>query len=54
MTPQKIAAKIMEFLDEEVKDISKEDYLEVLEIIDSDIYGRIDCVKEEIGDNEVD
>lgn len=46
-TPQEIFYKIQSILDEEVRDLGTEDYREVLEQIESDIRGRLDCLDEE-------
>jgi hypothetical protein len=51
---EQIARRIINVLDEECEDLSKEDYLEVLEELHSEIGGRIDATEEEISDRHDD
>jgi hypothetical protein len=54
MTIEQKARKIIELLDSESEDLSKKDYLELLEELHSDIGGRIDAVEDELTDEEID
>jgi len=47
MTPEEVEQKVMDFIDAETKDLSGDDYLEVLQLIAGNLDSRIEAIEAE-------